>query len=262
MPRPIDQAATASIVDSASSLNEADSEPPTCTTNEESAALDDNTIEKLSDHDLEVLSEKLLEQVVRQLIALAHSSDELLEELNSLDETGLSLLHYVSFYNYAQLVPVLLAHGAHVNQQSTQGQTALHLAAGCGHDNLVAVLLQSGADSQVLDFDGLTAADRAEKSGHAEVANTLRCHMSETGNTGSVGTASPDPLFELSESYSMDIDDDPTLYQDCGQMIPMPLDIQSPWPSSTARPHAESADHATKSTVHCVSWFDSIYHGT
>ncbi|RLN60219.1 hypothetical protein BBJ28_00003727, partial [Nothophytophthora sp. Chile5] len=172
-----------------------------------SIALDDCTIETLSDKDLEQLSEKLLERVVRQLITVAHTSEELLEELNSLDETGLSLLHYVSFYNYAQLVPVLVAHGAHINQQSTQGQTALHLAAGCGHDEVVAVLLQSGADLLVLDFDGLTAADRAEKSGHAEVAGTLRRHMGVEGSA-SVPSA-VDEIAGFGDS-PMEIDDVPT----------------------------------------------------
>lgn len=136
--------------------------------------LDDSTIETLSDQDLEQLSEKLLERVVRQLVTVAHTSEELLEELNSLDEAGLSLLHYVSFYNYSTLVPLLLSHGAQINQQSTQGQSALHLAAGCGHKEVVDVLVQSGADMFALDFDGFTAADRADKSEHGDVATLLR----------------------------------------------------------------------------------------
>lgn len=138
------------------------------------ASLDDSAIETLSDQDLEQLSEKLLERVVQQLVAVAHTSEELLEELNSLDETGLSLLHYVSFYNYAKLVPLLLSHGAHVNQQSTQGQTALHLAAGCGHEEVVEALVQADADVFAVDSDGFTPFERAEKSGHTAVALRLR----------------------------------------------------------------------------------------
>ncbi|KAG1711164.1 hypothetical protein DVH05_013880 [Phytophthora capsici] len=180
---------------------------------ETSTSLDDCTIEALSDNDLEQLSEKLLERVVRQLVTVAHTSEELLEELNSLDETGLSLLHYVSFYNYSQLVPVLVAHGAHINQQSTQGQTALHLAAGCGHNEVVDVLLQSGADLHVRDFDGLTAADRAEKSGHLEVAGKLHRHMG--GDTGDLGAI--DEIYGFGGS-PMEIDDVPTPYTDAGDM--------------------------------------------
>ncbi|KAG7387514.1 CG-1 domain [Phytophthora pseudosyringae] len=188
-------------------------EPPPSST-ETSTALDDCTIEALSDNDLEQLSEKLLERVVRQLVTVAHTSEELLEELNSLDETGLSLLHYVSFYNYSQLVPVLVAHGAHINQQSTQGQTALHLAAGCGHDEVVDVLLQSGADLRVRDFDGLTAADRAEKSGHADVAAKLHHHMGG-GTLSDLGAV--DEIYGFGGS-PMEIDDAPTPYMDAGDM--------------------------------------------
>ncbi|KAL4087226.1 hypothetical protein PRIC1_013123 [Phytophthora ramorum] len=177
-------------------------------------ALDDCTIEALSDNDLEQLSEKLLERVVHQLVTVAHTSEELLEELNSLDETGLSLLHYVSFYNYSQLVPVLVAHGAHINQQSTQGQTALHLAAGCGHNEVVDVLLQSGADLQVRDFDKLTPADRAEKSGHTDVASKLRHHM---GGDVAEDLEVVDEIYGFGGS-PMEIDDAPTPYMDAGDM--------------------------------------------
>ncbi|KAG2769463.1 hypothetical protein PC129_g2020 [Phytophthora cactorum] len=192
----------------------AESSGTSASSSETSTALDDSTIEALSDNDLEQLSEKLLERVVRQLVTVAHTSEELLEELNSLDETGLSLLHYVSFYNYSQLVPVLVAHGAHINQQSTQGQTALHLAAGCGHDEVVDVLLQSGADLQVRDFDGLTAADRAEKSGHVDVAAKLHHHM---GDNNSSDLVVVDEIYGFGGS-PMEIDDAPTPYTDAGDM--------------------------------------------
>lgn len=166
--------------------------------------LDDSTIETLSDHALEQLSENLLERVVRQLVTVAHTSEELLEELNSLDEAGLSLLHYVSFYNYAQLVPLLLSHGAHINQQSTQGQSALHLAAGCGHADVVDVLVRSGADLFALDFDGFTAADRADKSDHAELAVCLRRLMRRQHPDDA--SEQIDSVASERDAYAMDID--------------------------------------------------------
>ncbi|DBA00013.1 TPA: hypothetical protein N0F65_002016 [Lagenidium giganteum] len=167
-------------------------------------ALDDFTIERLSDKELEQLSEKLLERVVRQLVTVAHTNEELLEELNSLDETGLSLLHYVSFYNYAQLVPLLLSHGAHINQQSTQGQTSLHLAAGCGNTSVVDVLVDQGADVAVLDFDGFTAAERAEKSGHHTIASKLRALMNQREDQLIF-----DGLASWSDDHAMEVDSPP-----------------------------------------------------
>lgn len=210
------------------------------------ASLDDSTIETLSDHDLEQLSDKLLERVVRQLITLAHTSDELLEELNSLDETGLSLLHYVSFYNYAQLVPVLLAHGAHVNQQSTQGQTALHLAAGCGHDDLVAVLLESGADAHMVDFDGLTAADRAEKSGHQQVSATLRQYMAGSNSLSSPASDTL-PDLQLTDCYPMEIDDDPVLYHEYQHAALWTSESSLTSPSSTLASNSPALHPASRS---------------
>ncbi|KAI9916065.1 hypothetical protein PsorP6_008464 [Peronosclerospora sorghi] len=205
---------------------------------ESSTFLDDCTIEVLSDNELEQLSEKLLEVVVHQLVTVAHTSKELLEELNSLDETGLSLLHYVSFYNYFQLVPVLVAHGAHINQQSTQGQTALHLAAGCGHSEVVDVLQQSGADLQVRDFDGLTAADRADKSGHLDVAAHLYRLMADHRNCE---LAIDDNMYECGQ-VPMEIDDAWTPYIDAGDMGLLDLESDAnelPWIRSP-RSHSNS----------------------
>ncbi|KAF0683271.1 Aste57867_24703 [Aphanomyces stellatus] len=136
--------------------------------------LDDTAIAALSDKELGSLSEQLIEDVVKQLVALAGTSPELLEELNSLDDAGLSLLHYVCFYNCGQLVPLLLSHGANVNQRSDKGQTPLHLAAGCGHMGIVQLLLSEQADCSMLDLDNYTPADRAENCGHMSIAAYLR----------------------------------------------------------------------------------------
>ncbi|KAG6610245.1 Calmodulin-binding transcription activator [Phytophthora cinnamomi] len=214
-----------------------------------SIALDDCTIEALSDNDLEQLSEKLLERVVRQLVTVAHTSEELLEELNSLDETGLSLLHYVSFYNYSQLVPVLVAHGAHINQQSTQGQTALHLAAGCGHDEVVEVLLQSGADLHVRDFDGLTAAERAEKSGHADVAAKLHHHM---GDDTSSDMGVVDEIYGFGGS-PMEIDDAPTPYIDAGDMGLLEGNSRVVPHARPSRSHADSCESPCEASLYSKS---------
>ncbi|ETV74709.1 hypothetical protein, variant 1 [Aphanomyces astaci] len=147
---------------------------PAATVEVASLMLDDSAIAALSDVELGALSEQLIEDVVKQLVALAGTSPELLEELNSLDDAGLSLLHYVCFYNCGQLVPLLLSHGANVNQRSAQGQTPLHLAAGCGHWGIVRLLLSEQADGAMLDLDNFTPADRADKYGHGDIAAFLR----------------------------------------------------------------------------------------
>lgn len=145
---------------------------------------DDRAADEMTDKEIEIYSEMLLERVLEQLVRIAHTDEELMEELNCVDETGLSLLHYVCFYKYARFVPFLVAHGAQVNQQSTQGQTALHIAAGCGHQDVVQVLLEYQADLFVYDHLGLTAADRAESAGHFDVALQLRQLMTISPGDG------------------------------------------------------------------------------
>jgi hypothetical protein len=170
---------------------------------------DDTNVEQLSDQELENLSEKLLERVVQQLVTLAHTNVELLEELNSLDEAGLSLLHYVSFYNYTKLVPLLVSHGAQINQQSTQGYTSLHLAAGCGHFHVVQMLVKYDADLFITDFDGFTPADRAEKSGNQEVGAYLRQLMlvDPLSSLPSSGMRKRQPSTEYDEEYNNEMQD-------------------------------------------------------
>ncbi|CCI44865.1 unnamed protein product [Albugo candida] len=145
---------------------------------------DDRAADEMTDKEIEIYSEMLLERVLEQLVRIAHTDEELMEELNCVDETGLSLLHYVCFYKYARFVPFLVAHGAQVNQQSTQGQTALHIAAGCGHQDVVQVLLEYQVDLFVYDHLGLTAADRAESAGHFDVALQLRQLMTISAGDG------------------------------------------------------------------------------
>ncbi|KAH9086852.1 hypothetical protein Ae201684P_000270 [Aphanomyces euteiches] len=127
------------------------SEPP-------SLILDDTAIAALSDKELGALSEQLIEDVVKQLVALAGTSPELLDELNSLDDAGLSLLHYVCFYNCGQEVL----------------KTPLHYASGCGHLSIVQLLLSEQADCSMVDLENQTPADRAENAGHYDVAAYLR----------------------------------------------------------------------------------------
>ena len=51
--------------------------------------------------------------------------------------------------------------------------TALVLAAAAGHAEMVALLLQHGADPARRDDSGRSAADHASANGHAELAHQL-----------------------------------------------------------------------------------------
>lgn len=89
-------------------------------------------------------------------------------QFSELDDKGCNLLHYTCMYNYASLVPVLLAHGGDPNSRTQQGSTPLHLACAAGHGAIAEALLKNGADAAACDAGGWSAADR-----HARVRPRL-----------------------------------------------------------------------------------------
>lgn len=132
--------------------------------------LSDSAVNQVEPADLELLSETLVKRVLEQLVVVAEANPELLDELYSLDESGLSLLHYVCMYNYVDLLQLFIARDANLNVTSADGHTPLHVAASCGHAEVVQALLKHNADPNVIDPDGYTAADRAASNGHVAIA--------------------------------------------------------------------------------------------
>jgi hypothetical protein len=120
--------------------------------------LDDAQLALMSTTDLEKLTERYLMSVVKQLVQLASVDDDLRTELDALDSSGLSLLHYCCLYNLTALVPVLMARGASVEQRTSLPSigevdaslpavesTALHLAASAGHLAIVQMLVSNSS---------------------------------------------------------------------------------------------------------------------
>ena len=75
---------------------------------------------------------------------------------------AISLLTKRSNRGNAEIVQVLLEHGAEINAQDPEGQTALHYACSVGHQEVIKVLLKFHPDLQVKDNDGCTAQDVIE----------------------------------------------------------------------------------------------------
>lgn len=77
-----------------------------------------------------------------------------------------------------EMAELLLSRGAQVERQHWMGTTALHYAALGGQADMVALLLEHGADPQRVgrkfDDAGHTALDLAEARGHEDVAKLLR----------------------------------------------------------------------------------------
>lgn len=76
-------------------------------------------------------------------------------QINELDENGMSLLHWASDRGSIDIISHLLLHGADINVKDSEGQTALHYSASCGHLDCVRLLLEKGAVKDVEDDEGL-----------------------------------------------------------------------------------------------------------
>jgi hypothetical protein len=135
--------------------------------------LDDQELSELSTEELEVRMDRYIMVVVKQLVQLAALDDDLRAEIDSLDSTGFSLLHYCCLYNLNSLIPVLLARGADVNRRTSTGSTALHLAAGAGHLAVAQVLVESGAVVDSCDANNVLPSDAAYEAGYMDIYNLL-----------------------------------------------------------------------------------------
>lgn len=135
--------------------------------------LEDAALSELGPSALSGMMDHVLLSVVNQLVQFASSDEALRSELDALDSSGFSLLHYCSLYNLALVVPVLLDKGSNVHRKTACGTTALHLAAGTGHVAVTEVLLRAGADVNAKDAYDLRPLDRAAHSGHSAVVQLL-----------------------------------------------------------------------------------------
>jgi ankyrin repeat protein len=146
---------------------------PVAMNNEAVKWLDDQELSEMSTEDLEVIMDRYIMEVVRQLVQLAALDDDLRAEIDSLDTSGFSLLHYCCLYNLNSLIPVLLARGADVNRRTSTGSTALHLAAGAGHLAVTQVLVASGAVVDSYDANNVLPSDAAYEAGFMDIYNLL-----------------------------------------------------------------------------------------
>jgi hypothetical protein len=135
--------------------------------------LNDQELSELTTEELEIIMDRYIMEVVKQLVQLAALDEDLKAEIDSLDSSGFSLLHYCCLYNLTSLVPVLIAKGANVNKRTGNGSTALHLAAGAGHLAVAEVLVQSGAVVTTFDANNVLPSDAAYNAGYAEIYNML-----------------------------------------------------------------------------------------
>jgi len=111
-------------------------------------------------------SEKSIEDFIKdgntqKLLELLKNVDPV-DELNSLDENGLGLIHWASDRGNLDILKIILdTKGVDINLQDSEGQTALFYASSCGHKACVQLLLDRGADKEILDNEESSCIDVA-----------------------------------------------------------------------------------------------------
>lgn len=162
--------------------------------------LDDKALETLDEIELVQRSKDLVMQVVSEVNALGISADSL-PEMDSLDEEGLSLLHYACLFNCTDFVLALLDHRADPSILSSSGQTPLQMATARGHTAIVEILqmhqvshFSFGSDDDDLIgevFNSLDEEENAESTAMQvePVASSQPHRSSASGNASSQLTA-------------------------------------------------------------------------
>lgn len=117
-------------------------------------------VEKLIDDSEKSIEDFIREGNTKKLEALLKNVDP--NELNSLDENGLSLIHWASDRGNLEILKVILnIKGIDINLQDSEGQTAVFYASSCGHKTCVQLLLDHGANKEILDNEGNSCIDVA-----------------------------------------------------------------------------------------------------
>lgn len=90
------------------------------------------------------------------------SSIESKEELNSLDDNGMGLIHWAADRGNLEILKLILSQkDIDINLVDGEHQTALHYASSCGHKSCVALLLKHSADKNIKDDDENSPIDVA-----------------------------------------------------------------------------------------------------
>ena len=106
--------------------------------------------------------------------AMGMSSDLGNALLNNLDANKHAPLYLAAYHGHAEMIKLLLAHGADVATVARQGRNSLHVAAIRGHSECCKVLIQIGHISvDTMDRDGCQPLHLAIEKGHYSTVSML-----------------------------------------------------------------------------------------
>ncbi len=98
--------------------------------------------------------------------------------MNVRNKSGATPLHTAALGGDAEVVKLLLDHGAEINARDQEsGATPLSYAASLGRAEVVDLLLTRGADATLKNTRGQTPLDLAEQNDQKEISELIRRHV-------------------------------------------------------------------------------------
>jgi hypothetical protein len=94
------------------------------------------------------------------------------------DDFGMTALYFAVTGDNAEMIRLLVARGANVNEQYPNGDRPIHWPARWGETATVRLLLELGADPTLKGCEELTAFQLARKGKHAATVQVLEAHSS------------------------------------------------------------------------------------
>lgn len=96
-----------------------------------------------------------------------------ISKINDILQTNMTPLILASSAGRDKVVNTLIAEGANVNAQTTEGHSALQYAASKNWQNICVKLVENSADINISDKRGATPLHRAASKGNIEVLKFL-----------------------------------------------------------------------------------------
>ena len=115
------------------------------------------------------------------IIAAGNGSADIVEllilhgaDVNQINSQRQTALHWAAWNNKPATISVLLARGAKIDAADLGGNTALMFAAQNGNQDAVSLLLENGADKSMTDQKGSTAMSMAKTKGHKNISSMMQ----------------------------------------------------------------------------------------
>ncbi|PIG81608.1 Pfs [Aspergillus arachidicola] len=134
-------------------------------------------------------------EAVRTLLTMDANTEDILNQSNSSSRPILSM---ASQRSDAEMIRILLDHGAIVDQEGATGRTSLSYAATSGNEAIVKLLLDCGANVDSKCRNGRTPLSYAAKSGHEGVVTLLLDRGADINSKCSYGRT---PLSYSADSW-------------------------------------------------------------